>query len=158
MSLRTPFRVSYFKFQCTFSDVLNLFSILASQLRADWSVTLDRLDNKYYVTWGSSLTASVTPAADAGKDDEAAVTTAAGGSLPPQGKMLGKLDQKDFKEVIAKGMKTYGMFSELNDVRGPGIMMLNCEVKGCIFSGKRRGWKNTVRLLHLNFKCALKRY
>ena len=86
------------------------FSILASQLRADWSVTLDRLDNKYYVTWGSSLTASATPASSSGKDGEAAVPIVSGGSLPPQGKLLGKLDQKDFKQVIAKGMKTYGMF------------------------------------------------
>ncbi|KAM7436007.1 Cytoplasmic dynein 2 heavy chain 1 [Porites harrisoni] len=82
-------------------------SILASQLRADWSVTLDRLDNKYYVTWRSSLTASATPAGSSGKDGEAAVPIVSGGSLPPQGKMLGKLDQKDFKQVIAKGMKTY---------------------------------------------------
>ena len=73
-------------------------------------MTLDRLDNKYYVTWGSSLTASATPAGSSGKDGEAAVPMVSGGSLPPQGKMLGKLDQKDFKQVIAKGMKTYGMF------------------------------------------------
>ena len=73
-------------------------------------MTLDRLDNKYYVTWGSSLTASATPAGSSGKDGEAAVPIVSGGSLPPQGKMLGKLDQKDFKQVIAKGMKTYGMF------------------------------------------------
>ena len=73
-------------------------------------MTLDRLDNKCYVTWGSSLTASATPAGSSGKDGEAAVPILSGGSLPPQGKMLGKLDQKDFKQVIAKGMKTYGMF------------------------------------------------
>ena len=73
-------------------------------------MTLDRFDNKYYVTWGSSLTASATPAGSSGKDGEAAVPIVSGGSLPPQGKMLGKLDQKDFKQVIAKGMKTYGMF------------------------------------------------
>ena len=89
-----------------------MFSILASQLRADWSVTLDRLDNKYYVTWGSSLTATVALASDAGKDGEAPVATVSGGSLPPQGKILGKLDQKDFRQVITKGMKTYGMFSD----------------------------------------------
>ncbi|XP_074620352.1 cytoplasmic dynein 2 heavy chain 1-like [Acropora palmata] len=82
-------------------------SILASQLRADWSVTLDRLDNKYYVTWGSSLTASAAPASDTGNDGKVAAMASSGGSLPPQGKMLGKLDQKDFKEVITKGMKTY---------------------------------------------------
>lgn len=81
---------------------------MASQLRADWSVTLDRPDNKYYVTWGSSLTATAAPTGDAGKDGEAAVPTSSGGSLPPQGKMLGRLDQKDFRQVIAKGMKTYG--------------------------------------------------
>lgn len=92
--------------------VWNLFSILASQLRADWSVTLDRLDNKYYVTWGSSLTASVAPTSDAGKDGEGASVIVSGGSLPPHGKMLGKLDQKDFRQVISKGMKTYGMFWE----------------------------------------------
>ena len=92
---------------------VSFLSILASQLRADWSVTLDRLDNKYYVTWGSSLTASATPAGSSGKDGEAAVPIVSGGSLPPQGKMLGKLDQKDFKQVIAKGMKTYGMFQVL---------------------------------------------
>ena len=85
-----------------------MHSILASQLRADWSVTLDRLDNKYYVTWGSSLTASAAPASDTGNDGKVAAMASSGGSLPPQGKMLGKLDQKDFKEVIAKGMKTYG--------------------------------------------------
>ena len=89
--------------------MLCFVSILASQLRADWSVTLDRLDNKYYVTWGSSLTATATPAGNAGKDGDAAVPTVSVGSLPPQGKMLGRLDQKDFKQVIAKGMKTYGM-------------------------------------------------
>ena len=87
-----------------------MFSILASQLRADWSVTLDRLDNKYYVTWGSSLTASVAPASDAGKDGEGSAVVASGGSVPSQGKMLGKLDQEDFKQVIKKGMKTYGTF------------------------------------------------
>lgn len=94
-----------------------MFSILASQLRADWSVTLDRLDNKYYVTWGSSLTASVAPASDAGKDGEGAAVVVSGGSLPPQGKMLGKLDQKDFRQVISKGMKTYGMFWEFSQKR-----------------------------------------
>ena len=72
---------------------------------------MDRLDNKYYVTWGSSLTASVTPAGDTGKDSDAAVASSSGGSLPPQGKLLGKLDQKDFRQVISKGMKTYGTFS-----------------------------------------------
>ena len=85
-----------------------MHSILASQLRTDWSVTLDRLDNKYYVTWGSSLTANAAPASDTGNDGKVAAMASSGGSLPPQGKMLGKLDQKDFKEVIAKGMKTYG--------------------------------------------------
>ena len=47
---------------------------------------------------------------DAGKDGEGAAVVVSGGSLPPQGKMLGKLDQKDFRQVISKGMKTYGMF------------------------------------------------
>ena len=100
--------------------IWNLFSILASQLRADWSVTLDRLDNKYYVTWGSSLTASVAPASDAGKDGEGAAVVVSGGSLLLQGKMLGKLDQKDFRQVISKGMKTYGKFWESSKQRQVG--------------------------------------
>lgn len=52
------------------------------------------------------------PASDAAKDGEGAAVVVSGGSLPPQGKMLGKLDQKDFRQVISKGMKTYGMFRE----------------------------------------------
>ena len=51
-------------------------------------------------------------ASDAGKDGEGAAVVVSGGSLPPHGKMLGKLDQKDFRQVISKGMKTYGMFRE----------------------------------------------
>ena len=97
-----------------------MFSILASQLRADWSVTLDRLDNKYYVTWGSSLTASAVSPKDDVKDGEAAAVASSGGSLPPQGKMLGKLDQKDFKQVIDKGMKTYGTFITGKGTLGEG--------------------------------------
>jgi len=59
----------------------------------------------------------VAPASDAGKDGEGAAVVVSGGSLPPQGKMLGKLDQKDFRQVISKGMKTYGMFWEFSQKR-----------------------------------------
>ena len=83
-------------------------SILASQLRADWSVTLERLDTLYYVTWGSSGAGISTAAGDVGKGSDVALLAASGGSLPPQGKRLGKLGHTDFKQVIAKGMKTYG--------------------------------------------------
>lgn len=83
--------------------IFNIFSILASQLRSDWSVTLDRLEQTYFVTWG----AHVLPAAtDAGKADGSVSTI--GGPLPSYGRKLGKLEPNDFKQVIAKGIKTYG--------------------------------------------------
>lgn len=83
------------------------YSILASQLRSDWSVSFDRLESTYFVTWGAHLT--LPPSGEPAKA-EGSVSTI-GGPLPSYGRKLGKLEPNDFKQVIAKGIKTYGRFA-----------------------------------------------
>jgi hypothetical protein len=70
-------------------------------------VSFDRLESTYFVTWGAHTT--LPAAGDPGKPDGSASTI--GGTLPTYGRKLGKLEPNDFKQVIAKGIKTYGTLS-----------------------------------------------
>ncbi|EDO38992.1 predicted protein [Nematostella vectensis] len=82
-------------------------SILASQLRSDWSVSFDRLETTYFVTWGAHTAMPANPApGEEGKADGGAPVLSSG-ALPPYGRKLGKLETSDFKQVISKGLKTY---------------------------------------------------
>lgn len=77
-------------------------NIIKSVIRSDWSVHLDNLDTSYYVTWGGSAKAL---AAEQTEDH------ASGSSATPHsfGRPLGRLDPTDLRQVLAKGMLTYGM-------------------------------------------------
>ena len=67
---------------------------LISVLRNDWSVSLDKLNSSYFVTWGS-----------------AAANVAVGQTELKNvfGKPIGPLNEEDFKQIIAKGLHSYGM-------------------------------------------------
>ncbi|CAH1776602.1 unnamed protein product [Owenia fusiformis] len=75
------------------TDGLGKFdNIVSGVVRGDWSINImDNLDGAYFVTWGA-------------RGDNVA---APGAPLPPFGKPLGKLDSKDLKAVIEKGLKQY---------------------------------------------------
>lgn len=66
--------------------------MLTSAIRNDWSVTLENLQNLYYVTWGSSGGTSHT-----------------GNIAGSFGRPLGQLSKEDFKTIAAKGLIAFGM-------------------------------------------------
>uniref|UniRef100_A0A3Q2VKF8 Cytoplasmic dynein 2 heavy chain 1 n=1 Tax=Haplochromis burtoni TaxID=8153 RepID=A0A3Q2VKF8_HAPBU len=73
-------------------DLHTFDNILSSIIRGDWSSdALDNMTDGFYVTWGASEGAVITP----------------GQSLPPHGKQLGRLDSTDLKQVIQKGVVLY---------------------------------------------------
>uniref|UniRef100_A0A3B4GDC8 Cytoplasmic dynein 2 heavy chain 1 n=1 Tax=Pundamilia nyererei TaxID=303518 RepID=A0A3B4GDC8_9CICH len=73
-------------------DLHTFDNILSSIIRGDWSSdALDNMTDGFYVTWGESEGAVITP----------------GQSLPPHGKQLGRLDSTDLKQVIQKGVVLY---------------------------------------------------
>uniref|UniRef100_A0A3Q0T4R8 Cytoplasmic dynein 2 heavy chain 1 n=1 Tax=Amphilophus citrinellus TaxID=61819 RepID=A0A3Q0T4R8_AMPCI len=73
-------------------DLHTFDNILSSIIRGDWgSDALDNMTDGFYVTWGASEGAVITP----------------GQSLPPHGKQLGRLDSADLKQVIQKGVVLY---------------------------------------------------
>lgn len=76
-------------------------NIIKSVIRSDWSVHLDNLDTLYYVTWGGSAKAVVAEQTEA----TASITST---SLHAFGRPLGRLDPTDLRQVLAKGMITYG--------------------------------------------------
>ena len=72
-------------------DIEKFDSIMASCLSHDWSLHALNITNIFYVTWGG----------------------VAGGQsslLSVHGKQLGRLSIDDFREVVSKGLVTYGMF------------------------------------------------
>lgn len=77
-------------------------AIIKSVIRSDWSVHLDNLDNSYYVTWGGSAKAVASEAS------ETSTTKSTGFSA--FGRPLGRLDPADLKQVLVKGMLTYGKY------------------------------------------------
>ena len=84
------------------------------------------MDNTYYVTWGASHLPSRVPSMDAGKTDSAPVPT--GSSMPPHGKMLGKLEPSDFKQVINKGLRTYGKAIHVNSYQDDTRAIINVKL------------------------------
>ncbi|KAM9317805.1 cytoplasmic dynein 2 heavy chain 1 [Pholidichthys leucotaenia] len=73
-------------------DLHTFDNILSSIIRGDWaSDALDNMTDGFYVTWGASEGAVMTP----------------GQPLPPHGKQLGRLDSADLKQVIQKGVVLY---------------------------------------------------
>ena len=66
-------------------------NILTTVIRNDWSISLENLNNTYYVTWGSSSGTSHT-----------------GNVVGSFGRPLGMLSKEDFKEVVSKALVAYG--------------------------------------------------
>lgn len=75
--------------------------IIKSVIRSDWSVHLDNLSSSYYVTWGGSAKA-------VSSDKSEPSTTSITPSFSAFGRPLGRLGPADLKQVLAKGMLTYG--------------------------------------------------
>ncbi|KPP72256.1 cytoplasmic dynein 2 heavy chain 1-like [Scleropages formosus] len=70
-------------------------NILQSVVRGDWgSDVLENMTDSFYVTWGAL--------------HESGYVMVPGQSLPPHGKLLGRLHLEDLKEVIRKGVALYG--------------------------------------------------
>ncbi|CAB3978327.1 cytoplasmic dynein 2 heavy chain 1-like [Paramuricea clavata] len=76
-------------------------SIITSVIRSDWSVHLENLDTSYYVTWGGSAKAVAAEQTEA----SAGISST---SLHAFGRPLGRLGPTDLRQVLAKGMLTYG--------------------------------------------------
>ena len=77
-------------------------AIIKSVIRSDWSFHLDNLDNSYYVTWGGSVKAVASEASE--------TSTTKSTSFSAFGRPLGRLDPADLKQVLVKGMLTYGKY------------------------------------------------
>ncbi|XP_070553238.1 cytoplasmic dynein 2 heavy chain 1-like isoform X2 [Ptychodera flava] len=80
-------------------------NILSSVLQSDWNAShiVDRSEGAYYVTWGARAEAGGT-------------VSAPGAPLPPTGKPLGRLNKDDLRDVINKGIVTYGRENKELDI------------------------------------------
>uniref|UniRef100_A0A3Q3WZD5 Cytoplasmic dynein 2 heavy chain 1 n=1 Tax=Mola mola TaxID=94237 RepID=A0A3Q3WZD5_MOLML len=73
-------------------DLHNFENILSSIVQGEWgSDALDNMTDGFYVTWGAPEGAVMAP----------------GQCLPPHGKLLGRLDSADLKQVIQQGVVLY---------------------------------------------------
>lgn len=66
-------------------------NMLQSTVRSDWSVDLPNLNTLFYVTWGATGGLSIT-----------------GNVMGSFGRPLGLLSHDDFRQVIRKGLVSYG--------------------------------------------------
>ena len=77
-------------------------NMLTSVIRNDWSVTIEDLNDAYYVTWGSGGGISQT------------------GNVPGSfGRPLGLLSRQDFKQIVSKGLIAYSKYRVGNNKEKP---------------------------------------
>ncbi|XP_078258653.1 cytoplasmic dynein 2 heavy chain 1 isoform X2 [Rhinoraja longicauda] len=115
-------------------------NILISVIRGDWgSDLLDTMMDSFYVTWGAW--------------HEVGSVTAPDQPLPPYGKMLGKLNSSDLKEVIQKGIVQYGrdnremdilLFHEVLDYMARIDRVLSCPGGSLLLAGQSGVGRRTV--------------
>ncbi|XP_032878557.1 cytoplasmic dynein 2 heavy chain 1 isoform X2 [Amblyraja radiata] len=121
-------------------NLLIFDNILISVIRGDWgSDLLDNMKDSFYVTWGAWH--------DAGS------VTAPDQPLPPYGKMLGKLNSSDLKDVIQKGIVQYGrdnremdilLFHEVLDYMARIDRVLSCPGGSLLLAGQSGVGRRTV--------------